>query len=204
MDGRFLASAAALTSADLQALAAAGALRSLTGNRHKSHWLALGIEQPLGLFPEPHFGEATPMLSVPSEGEDIVGDYRSLGFSLGRHPLALLRPHLRHLQLGTAEEVGELRHGERIRAAGLVINRQRPSTASGVIFMTLEDETGCINVVIWPWVAERQRRIVLGARLMAVHGSIEREGAVVHLVANRLVDHSALLGSLETRSRDFH
>ena len=199
-----LASAAALTSADLQALAAAGALRSLTGNRHKSHWLALGIEQPLGLFPEPHFGEATPMLSVPSEGEDIVGDYRSLGFSLGRHPLALLRPHLRHLQLGTAEEVGELRHGERIRAAGLVINRQRPSTASGVIFMTLEDETGCINVVIWPWVAERQRRIVLGARLMAVHGSIEREGAVVHLVANRLVDHSALLGSLETRSRDFH
>ena len=198
-----LASAAALQPEDLQRLASAGALRGLAGNRYESHWSALGVEQPLPLLPSPRFREATPLLSVPSEGEDIVHDYRSLGVSLGRHPLALLRPHLQRLRLGTAEMVRGLRHGERVRAAGLVINRQRPSTASGVIFMTLEDETGYINVVLWPWVVERQRRIVLGARLIAVHGSIEREGEVVHLVANRLVDHSALLGNLETRSRNF-
>jgi error-prone DNA polymerase len=90
-----------------------------------------------------------------------------------------------------------------VRPAGLVINRQCPSTAGGVIFATLEDETGCVNLVVWPWVAERQRRVLLGARLMGVSGTIERDGEVVHLVAGRLEDHSALLGELATRSRDF-
>jgi error-prone DNA polymerase len=90
-----------------------------------------------------------------------------------------------------------------MRAAGLVINRQRPSTASGVLFMTLEDEKGHINLVLWPRLVERQRRVALGARLLGVEGHIEREGDVVHLVARRLTDLSPLLGRLMTRSRDF-
>ncbi|MGH8707419.1 MAG: OB-fold nucleic acid binding domain-containing protein, partial [Burkholderiales bacterium] len=95
-------------------------------------------------------------------------------------------------------------HGSRACAAGLVTCRQRPDTASGVIFVTLEDETGCVNVVVWRDLIERQRRELLGARLLAVAGTIERDGEVVHLIARRLIDHSALLGRLLAPSRDFH
>ena len=105
--------------------------------------------------------------------------------------------------MATAADVRRCRHGEHVRAAGIVINRQRPSTASGVIFMTLEDETGHINVVVWPWVVERQRREVVGSRLVGIDGTIEREGEVVHLVVGRITDLSHLLGRLQTRSRDF-
>ena len=95
-------------------------------------------------------------------------------------------------------------HGRRARAAGIVTGRQRPDTASGVVFVTLEDETGCVNVVVWRDITERQRRELLGSRLMGVEGVLEREGEVVHLVARRLADHSELLGRLATASRDFH
>lgn len=98
----------------------------------------------------------------------------------------------------------QLPHGSPARVAGLVTCRQRPDTASGVVFVTLEDETGNVNVVVWNRLVERQRRELLGARLLGVQGTIERDGDVVHLVARRLVDHSALLGPLETSSRDFH
>jgi error-prone DNA polymerase len=91
-----------------------------------------------------------------------------------------------------------------VRTAGLVTCRQRPDTASGVVFVTLEDETGCINVVLWRDLVERQRREMLGARLLGVQGVLEREGEVVHLIARRLFDHSALLGPLAAASRDFH
>jgi len=148
--------------------------------------------------------ESTPVLAPPSEGADIVADYASLGLTLGRHPLALLRERLRRLGLLDAEKMRQLPHGSAARVAGLVTCRQRPDTASGVVFVTLEDETGNINVVVWNRLVERQRRELLGARLLGVHGTIERDGEVVHLVARRLVDHSALLGPLETASRDFH
>ena len=128
----------------------------------------------------------------------------SLGLTLGPHPLALLRPRLARLRLMTAARLRALRHGERAHAAGLVTCRQRPDTASGVVFVTLEDETGYVNVVVWHRLVERQRRELLGARLLAVRGVIERDGDVVHLVARRLTDHSALLGRLVARSRDFH
>ena len=108
------------------------------------------------------------------------------------------------MRLATAEEIRRLPHGRFARACGIVTGRQRPDTAAGVVFVTLEDETGYVNVVVWRDLGERQRRELLGARLMAVHGVIEREGEVVHLVARRLVDESALLGRLVTRSRDFH
>ena len=143
------------------------------------------------------------MLPVPGEGQNLVADFRSLGLTLGRHPLALLRAHLASLRMATAADIRRCRHGEQVRAAGIVINRQRPSTASGVIFMTLEDETGYINVVVWPWVVERQRREVVGSRMVGIHGTIEREGEVVHLVVNRITDLTHLLGRLHTTSRDF-
>ena len=104
----------------------------------------------------------------------------------------------------TAAELELPPNGARVAVAGLTICRQRPGTAKGVIFLTLEDETGYVNVVVWRDLGERQRRELLGARLMAVHGVVEREGEVVHLVARRLVDESALLGRLVTHSRDFH
>ena len=143
------------------------------------------------------------MLRAPTEAEGLIADYRKVGLSLERHPVALLRPRLTESGYCTAAQVQEARHGALRRAAGLVINRQRPGTASGVIFMTLEDETGYINLVVWPWVVERQRREVLHSRLLAVHGTIEKESGVVHLVAGRLEDKTRWLGGLETRSRDF-
>jgi len=184
-------------------LAGAGALATLAGNRHKAHWRVLGVEAPSALFDAPRFNEGEPLLPVPAEGQNLVADFRAMGLTLGRHPAALLRRHLKSLGMATAADIRRCRHGERVRAAGIVINRQRPSTASGVIFMTLEDETGHINVVVWPWVVERQRREVVGSRLVGIHGTIEREGDVVHLVVGRIIDLSHLLGRLQTRSRDF-
>jgi len=198
-----LAARGGLSRSDMSRLAGAGALTRLAGNRHRAHWQVLGLEAPTPLLGRPGFAEGEPLLPVPTEGQNLVADFRSTGLTLGRHPVALLRKHLDTQGMCTAAEICNLAHGERARAAGVVINRQRPSTASGVIFMTLEDETGHINVVLWPWVVERQRREVVGTRLAAIHGTIEREGEVVHLVAGRVVDLSYLLGKLPTRSRDF-
>jgi error-prone DNA polymerase len=187
---------------DLRALAAAGALQSLAGHRRMAHWTAAGAARRAPL--DAPALETLPVLATPSEGAEIVADYASLGLTLGRHPLALLRSRLDQLGLLQSEKMHCLPHGSTARVAGIVTCRQRPDTASGVVFVTLEDETGHINVVVWNRLVERQRRELLGARLLGVHGSIERDGEVVHLVATRLVDYSALLGRLETASRDFH
>jgi error-prone DNA polymerase len=108
------------------------------------------------------------------------------------------------MRFASAEEIRALPHGRRARAAGIVTGRQRPDTASGVVFVTLEDETGFVNVIVWRDLGDRQRRELLGSRLMGVEGVLEREGEVVHLVARRLLDHSRMLGRLATVSRDFH
>jgi error-prone DNA polymerase len=167
-------------------------------------WTVTGIEPRPPVLRGAPIVEAAPRLAAPTEGEDMVADYASLGLTLGRHPVALLRARLEKLRMITAAQIRELPHGRLARAAGIVIGRQRPDTASGVIFVTLEDETGMINVVVWRTVAEQQRRALLGSHLLAVHGVVERQGEVVHLVAGKLVDHSALLGRLIARSRDFH
>jgi error-prone DNA polymerase len=199
-----LARRAALGRRDLDCLAAGGALAALAGHRRQAHWAAAGIAQAAGVLREASIDEPALALPPPGEGEDIVADYASLGMSLGRHPLALLRPRLSRLGLLPAVTVHTRAHGSRARAAGLVTCRQRPDTASGVIFVTLEDETGCVNVVVWRDLIERQRRELLGARLLAVEGRIERDGEVVHLIARELSDRSALLGQLFAPSRDFH
>ena len=201
-----LAHRAKLDRGDLTALAAAGALASLAGHRHSAVWEVAGVEKlpPILAGAGATFDDDDPQLPVPTEGQDIVADYRALGLTLGRHPLALLRRQLAKRRLTTAADIARAPHGRVARTAGIVIGRQRPDTASGVIFVTLEDETGCTNVIVWRDLSDRQRRELLGSRLMAVYGTVEREGEVVHVLAGRLVDLTPMLGSLQTRSRDFH
>jgi len=189
---------------DIEALADADALAPLAGHRHHARWAVLGVEEPLPLFPDSRVPEALPLLRSPTEGQAIVADYRSLGLTLGRHPLALLRPRLDRLRFVTARGVQRLAAGEPVRAAGLVITRQRPGTATGVVFVTLEDETGYVNLIVWSSLVERQRKELLDARLLGVVGEVQREGEVVHVLARTLEDHTHLLGRLSTRPRDFH
>jgi error-prone DNA polymerase len=186
---------------ELRCLAAAGALRSIAGHRRLAYWAAAGAGPRAPLDAAPAESPA-PAFREPREGEDIVADYASLGLTLGRHPLALLRKRLTGFL--TAESLENKPHGSQVKVAGLVTCRQRPDTASGVIFVTLEDETGCSNVVVWSALAERQRAELLGARLLGVRGTIERDGEVVHVIARRLSDHSALIGSLDAPARNFH
>jgi error-prone DNA polymerase len=189
---------------DLGSLAAADALKGLAGHRHRAWWQVSGTEKPLPLFGTPHFQEAEPLLRKPREGEAITADYASMGFTLGRHPLALLRDRLKAYGIHSASELWALRNGTIAKAAGLVLTRQRPSSASGVIFTTLEDETGTVNVVVWPSFAEAQRQALLKAQLLAVTGTLQQESGVPHLIAGRLEDLTAWLGELDARSRDFH
>jgi error-prone DNA polymerase len=198
-----LARRACLVRTDLSNLAAADALATLSGHRREALWETLAIDEPTRLD-MPAVPTQLPALAAPTEGEEIVGDYRSVGLTLRRHPLALLRERLHKLKLRNAEEVANARHGQFIRTAGIVTCRQRPATASGVIFVTLEDETGNVNVIVWNHVADRQRRELLGSRLLAVHGEVQREGLVVHVLARKLEDLSPLLGRLATSSHDFH
>ena len=188
----------------LKQLADAGALAPLAGHRRNAHWLAAGTQRSSQLLQDAPIRETAPQLPAPSEGQDITADYTSTGLTLGRHPLALLRPRLARMKLVTAKQLAQLPNGQRTRAAGIVTCRQRPGTASGVVFVTLEDETGYINVVVWNHIVERQRRELLGSRLMAVEGEVQTESGVVHLIARRLTDHTPMLGRLSTASRDFH
>lgn len=203
-----LARRARLGQGDLDLLAGAGALRSLAGHRRAAAWAAAAVPLARDLFSGVAPRETEVDLPAPREGEEIIADYRSLGLTLGRHPLALLRAGLAARRYLPAAGLRERGDRAVVRCAGLVTCRQRPETASGVIFVTLEDETGSANVVVFKDVASRQRRLLLGSRLLGVAGQLQVEGegehAVVHLVAKRLFDHSELLGSLITGSRDFH
>jgi error-prone DNA polymerase len=187
----------------LQVLAGGNALQHLAGHRRQALWQAVGAVPDKDLLRPTMPDEATPELAAPSEGEDILGDYRSHGLTLGRHPVALLRETLRKHRFMPAEVLNHYTSNMVARACGLVTVRQRPGTAKGVIFMTLEDETGNVNVIIWPTLLEQQRREVLSAPLLGVYGVWQQEGMVRHLVAKRLVDMSHLLGRLPTASRDF-
>ena len=198
-----LAHRARLDRGDLAALSRAGALATLAGDRRQAWWQVLGVDTGTPLLRQARPVEPPVVLGRPGMGENVVADYASLGLSLEAHPLELLRQSLRQRRYRTARELRELPHGRLARTAGLVINRQRPGSASGVTFVTLEDETGHINLVVWRNTGDAQRRILLGARLLGVAGHWERRGEVCHLVAGRLEDLSGLLGELPVRSRDF-
>jgi error-prone DNA polymerase len=199
-----LAERARLGRKDLGALASGGALKGFASNRHRARWEVAGVERPTALLDRVRFAEALPMLRRPTESDDIAADYRHVGVSLGSHPLALLRASLDETGVLTARSVAELDTGSRVRTAGLVITRQRPGSASGVTFVTLEDETGYLNLVVWEKLAQRDRKILLGARLLGVSGAVQKQDGVLHVIAERLFDHSELLGRLVTYSRDFH
>lgn len=191
---------AALQTRDRQALARAGALRSLAGHRHQAHWQMAAVDHEPSL---PAVAEEAAALPAPTAGEDCLADYASLGLTLGQHPMQLLRPHLPR-RLLTMAQWENLAHKRRCQVAGLVTNRQRPGTASGVVFLTLEDETGVSNLVVWPRVLEKYRAEVLQGRLLLASGHMERDGRVRHLIVDRLQAQDHLLGRLRTVSRDFH
>jgi error-prone DNA polymerase len=144
------------------------------------------------------------VLAPPTLGESLVADFASLGLSLRAHPLTLLRQRLGERRFVDSAALNRADDRQLARVAGIVVGRQRPGTATGIVFVTLEDEHGNVNVVVYPQLVEKQRRELLGARLLGVYGQVQREGRVVHLVAQRLVDLSPWLGALSARSRDFH
>ncbi len=200
-DVQDLARRARLDRGDLDTLAGAGALASLAGHRHQAHWRTRAVEEQRPLFGSDELDDGV-QLPAPREGADIREDYRSIGLTLGRHPMALLRP--RFARCRSARDLQAVSSGATVRVAGLVSGRQRPGTASGVLFLTLEDETGNINVVVWRDRQERYRQALLKGRLLLVRGIIESRDSVIHVIADEILDHSPVLGALPTRSRDFH
>jgi len=194
---------AGLNRTNLKALAAADALKGLAGHRHRAAWEVAGVEDAMPLYGLNRFSEQAPRLHGPNAGQAVLADYAQLGLSLREHPLALIRDRLREHGLLSADEVALHAPGEIVRAAGLVLIRQRPGNGRAV-FVTLEDETGGLNLLIWADLAERQRRVLLGAQLLGVVAEIQRAEGVQHLVCRHLEDHSDLLDGLAVTSRDFH
>lgn len=205
-----LALRAELDGKDMAALAAADALMSLSGHRRQQVWDATAQRRAPALLKGVPIDEPALQLPAAPEGEEIVGDYASLGLTLRRHPLALLRSRLARMNLMSAEQLRPLPSGRTVRACGIVKGRQRPQTANGTIFVTLEDETGNVNVIVWNHVVEAWREPLLKAQLLAVQGTWQRDvdsgGEVRHLVATGFRDLTPLLGRLaeSNKSRDFH
>ncbi|MFZ6765934.1 error-prone DNA polymerase [Undibacterium sp. Di26W] len=202
-DVQDLARRAGLNRHDLQVLATGNALLSLSGHRRQALWEAIGALPDRDLLRPTSIQEQTPVLKAPSEAQEIRSDYHAMGLSLQRHPVALLRPQLLEKRFLPADMLNTFQQGQFARGCGLVTVRQRPGTAKGVLFITIEDETGPVNVIIWPSLVEKQRREVLNAQLLGVYGIWQCEAEVRHLVAKRLVDMSHLLGQLAVGSRDF-
>ena len=202
-DVRDLCARANLDEKACRILAEAGALQKLVGHRHAARWAVAGIERQRPLLPGSP-DEDDVMLPAPTLSEDVLSDYRAVGLTLQAHPLSLLRSRLRQQCVLDSSQLRIVPHGRHVQAAGIVTQRQRPATAKGTIFVTLEDEHGMVNIVVWPDVALRQRKALLGARLLMVRGRWERVDGVQHLIAHDLRDLSYLLGDLQIDSRDFH
>ena len=199
-----LCTRAHLNQREMAALAEAAALRGIAGHRHRARWeIAATEKQPADLLEGISRKDDAATITPASEADDLHADYAATGLTLGRHPVALIRKILRQRRVSTAQQLLQLKHGAHTRACGLITMRQRPMTANGTIFLTLEDETGYVNVVVWQRLWERQRSIVLNASLIAVDGVMESDGEVYHLIARQLHDFDALAKGLETRSRDF-
>ncbi|HEY5581741.1 MAG TPA: OB-fold nucleic acid binding domain-containing protein, partial [Rhodoferax sp.] len=202
-----LALRCALDVGDLKALASADALKSLSGHRRQQVWDAAAQQSAPGLLRAVPVAEDALLLPAASEGEEVIFDYAALGLTLRRHPLSLLREQLSKMRLLTAAQLRDLPNGRLVRACGIVTMRQQPQTAKGVVFVTLEDETGQVNVIVWKSLKERQRPALLRARLLAVHGTWQRDvesgGDACHLIAGHLQDLTPLLGGLTTQSREF-
>lgn len=199
-----LASRAQLDRQALQHLAAADALAGLAGHRRQQVWDASALQAPPALLRRAPVNETALDLQEAPEGEAIVWDYTSTGLTLRRHPLALLRERLAARRFMTAEQLQDAPDGRLVRACGIVTCRQQPGTSKGVVFVTLEDETGTVQVIVWRALRERQRSELTGSRLLGVHGIWQRDGQVCNLIAGRLENLNPLLGRLAPESRDFH
>lgn len=200
-----LAERGGLERRDLEALAAADALACLVGHRHRALWQVSGVEPALPLLPAATvLEEGVPLLRAPHEGQNIVADYGSTGLTLRRHPLSLLRDKLQRRGVLPTRDLWEQPNGKLVRTAGLVITRQRPGSAGGVTFVTMEDETGYVNLIVWNNVAVAQRAALLESRLLEVKGKLQREGDVQHVIAQHLTNLSEMLGDLIVASRNFH
>ncbi|MEZ5599448.1 MAG: error-prone DNA polymerase, partial [Pseudomonadales bacterium] len=198
-DAADLARRAALSRQELEFLARAGALATLTGHRYQAHWDVAGIESPTALQAVAEAATAyhtDVALPAPGEAGEVIHDYQYLGLSLRRHPLSMLRDHPALARSCRAADLPNFRHGQLVQISGLVTGRQRPGTASGVLFVTLEDETGNSNIVVWRSLLERFRTALLSAQLLTIKGTVEREGEVIHVVAGFIIDHSHLLDDL--------
>ncbi|WP_417685743.1 error-prone DNA polymerase [Pseudidiomarina gelatinasegens] len=197
-----------ISGTELHKLAAADVLGELAGHRYQSQWQSLALQaEQLPLFAASESHELIAPMQAPDEFQDIAVDYRTTGVSLRRHPLALLRERSELKGYKLASELAQCRHKQIIRVAGLVTCRQRPGTASGVTFVTLEDESGLINIVIWQHTARAFRHTYLTAQLLKVKGVVEIHGDVIHVIAGQLEDGTeqlAHLGMEANRSRDFH
>jgi error-prone DNA polymerase len=197
-----------LDAGDLKALASADALLSLSGHRRQQVWDASALKPAPELLKGVPTDEEVLLLQPAQEGEEVTFDYASLGLTLRSHPLQILREQLSKKKLLTAAQMHDYPSGRLVRACGIVTMRQRPQTAKGVVFVTLEDETGSVNVIVWRAVKEQFRHEVYQSRLLAVYGVWQRDeesgGEVRHVIAKRLVDLTHLLGALATTSRDFH
>lgn len=215
----------ALNKKDSESLAAADALNSLSGDRHRAFWTVAGADKPLSFresqldsgknnevggqagsqalaIEQSDFGVDV-LLPVPSEANNIMADYASTGLTLRRHPVALLRPHLDLYKVTSAGSLPSIQNESILKVVGIVTSRQRPQTAAGVTFLTLEDESGFMNVVVWPSLGEKQRPIVRRAVLIGVVGHVQKSDGVIHLIARELVDLSHWLGAMNLSSRDF-
>ncbi|CAG9296673.1 error-prone DNA polymerase [Celerinatantimonas diazotrophica] len=186
-----------------QALAKAGALQSLFGHRYQAHWEIKNLLPPLALFNNlPH--PFPIQLPGPDEYQNIIQDYRYARVSLGRHPMAILRQRGYFPHMLNSHQLQQCHHGQLIRICGLVTGRQRPGSAADVTFVTLEDEFGQVNVIVWSATAKVQRRALVKSQLLAIHGIVEREERVIHVIAGKLIDETEKLANLPIKSRDFH
>lgn len=188
---------------EMKVLAAAGALATLSGHRRQQVWDAAAMHAAPELLEVATVDEAFLELPAAPEGEEVLWDFASTGLTLRSHPMRLLRPRLNKYKLKTSRQLRTVVSGERVRTAGIVTLRQQPGTANGTVFVSLEDEEGCTQVIVWRDVRDEQRQVLLGSRLLAVEGRWQRQGQVCNLIAERLADLSHLLGRLSTESREF-
>jgi error-prone DNA polymerase len=184
-------------------LADADALKSLAGNRHSARWEIAAVQQPLPLFAD-DVAEDLVVIPEPTVVENMYADYARTGTTLGPHPMSLLRETLRSMRAKSSQDLRAIGDCNHVMVFGIVTGRQRPSTASGVTFVTLEDEFGMINVIVWRDLAEQYRLALLHSKLLQVKGKLEDESGVMHLIAGHLKDRSDLLEGLDVRSRNFH
>ncbi|NPD70135.1 error-prone DNA polymerase (plasmid) [Lichenicola cladoniae] len=194
-----------IPAAALERLAEADAFQGLGLDRRQALWQVKGLaDTALPLFaaadmgrrPRPELVEPLVALTPMKDGREVVEDYRSIGLSLRRHPVSFIRPQLQARRMISCADLRNTRDGLRIIVPGIVLVRQKPGSAKGVMFITIEDETGVANLILWPDRFEAQRRLVLSAGMIACHGKVQREGEVIHVVTDRLDDLSDLLWSV--------